>query len=251
MHLAAAVPTRPGRPRHRACVVVAGGREPPHWEAYPHHQFLSTNGALPCCADGGCWKSRCQLVGDGDDKDRHNVCDFPVAIGPALRIPRCMHLITPEDVIRRIELYYQGGALRYADEPPGAAPPLQAVSGEAAKPVGAAEPPPPVKAEERAMNVLIKFRHGLGDAVQATSVLEHLRNCLPPPCQILTRWSVHAVYKIFRTVSRRGPRGNRPCARYDVLSSIRQGSNRVLADSLIFFHFTGAPRYHPLRAEMD
>lgn len=43
--------------------------EPPHWEAYPHHQFLHTVGALPCCGDGGCWKSRCQLVHDGDAKD--------------------------------------------------------------------------------------------------------------------------------------------------------------------------------------
>src|SRR4051812_7072076 len=35
MHLAAAVPTRPGGPGLRPCVVVAGGREPPHWEMYP------------------------------------------------------------------------------------------------------------------------------------------------------------------------------------------------------------------------
>lgn len=54
MHLAAAVVTKPGRPKHRPCVVVAGGREPAHWEAYTHHQFLSVNGALPCCAEGGC-----------------------------------------------------------------------------------------------------------------------------------------------------------------------------------------------------
>ena len=55
--------------RHAACVVIAGGREPAHWEAYPNHQFLSTNGTLSCCLQGGCWKSRCQLVGDGDPKD--------------------------------------------------------------------------------------------------------------------------------------------------------------------------------------
>src|SRR6185369_14017218 len=92
-------------PPQRACVVVAGGREPPHWEAYPHHQFLSNVGALPCCAEGGCWRSRCQLVGDGDDKDRHNLCEKPVQVRPDLRIPLCMHLITPADVIQRIELY--------------------------------------------------------------------------------------------------------------------------------------------------
>ncbi len=42
MHLAAAVETKPGRPPLRPCVVIAGGREPPHWEAYPGHQFLHT-----------------------------------------------------------------------------------------------------------------------------------------------------------------------------------------------------------------
>ena len=33
MHLAAAVATKRGRPPNRPCVVVAGGREPAHWEA--------------------------------------------------------------------------------------------------------------------------------------------------------------------------------------------------------------------------
>src|SRR5579863_89145 len=113
MHLAAAVETRSGRPKHRACVVIAGGREPPHWEAYPHHQLLGTVGALRCCADGGCWKSRCQLAGDGDQKDRHDLCVDPVQIRPDLRIPRCLDLITPDDVIRSIELYYKGGALSF------------------------------------------------------------------------------------------------------------------------------------------
>ena len=70
MHLAAAVEPKPGRPKNRACVVVAGGREPMQWEAYPHHQYISTNGSLWCCDNGGCWKSRCQPVGDGDAKDQ-------------------------------------------------------------------------------------------------------------------------------------------------------------------------------------
>jgi ADP-heptose:LPS heptosyltransferase/SAM-dependent methyltransferase len=121
MHLAAAVPVKTGR-RGRACVVIAGGREPAHWEAYPGHQFLSTVGTLPCCADGGCWKSRCQPVGDGDPKDRHDLCERPVQIRADLRIPQCMEMITPEDVIRRIELYYQGGLLSQDDSKPLVAP---------------------------------------------------------------------------------------------------------------------------------
>jgi ubiquinone/menaquinone biosynthesis C-methylase UbiE len=122
MHLAAAVPVKAGR-RARACVVVAGGREPAHWEAYPGHQFLSAVGALPCCAEGGCWKSRCQPGGDGDAKDRHDLCERPVQIRPDLRIPQCMEMIRPEDVIRGIEIYYRGGVLNEEEAKPLAAPP--------------------------------------------------------------------------------------------------------------------------------
>ncbi|MEZ5288318.1 MAG: glycosyltransferase family 9 protein [Vicinamibacterales bacterium] len=107
MHLAAAVEVKPGMPKNRPCVVVAGGREPPHFTAYPHHQFMHTVGALACCDNGGCWKSRVIPLGDGDAKDRpEDLCVDP--IGP---LPRCMDLITAEDVIRRVELYFAGGAL--------------------------------------------------------------------------------------------------------------------------------------------
>ena len=88
-------------------MIVAGGREPPHWEAYPHHQFLHVLGALSCCAEGGCWKSRCQLVGDGDPKDRHGLCQRPVQVSPELRIPKCMDMISAEEVVRKIELYLE------------------------------------------------------------------------------------------------------------------------------------------------
>lgn len=113
MHAAAAIPTKPNKPPNRACVVVAGGREPAQWEAYPHHRFLSLNGSMDCCAIGGCWKSRCQQVGDGDEKDQKDKCLYPVQIKPDLRIARCMNNIKAKDVIRAIETYYEGGALKY------------------------------------------------------------------------------------------------------------------------------------------
>lgn len=101
MHLAAAVPTRPDRFISRACVVIAGGREPSHWEAYPGHRFLHTIGALPCCATGGCWKSRVLPLGDGDEKDLpEHLCTDPVGF-----LPRCMDMITADDVVRSIESY--------------------------------------------------------------------------------------------------------------------------------------------------
>ena len=112
MHLAAAVPLRPGQ-LSRGCVVVAGGREPAHWEMYSGHQFLHTQGALSCCASGGCWKSRCQPMNDGDGMDE-DLCTMPVAAGPNLLIPKCMDLITPQRVIDAVQLYYDGGALKWA-----------------------------------------------------------------------------------------------------------------------------------------
>ena len=111
MHLAAAVEVKGGHPKNRPCVVVAGGREPMQWEAYPHHQYIHTNGALACCGNGGCWKSRVLPLGDGDAKDKpENLCVDVVGT-----LPHCMDMITAEEVIRRIELYFQGGVCRYLD----------------------------------------------------------------------------------------------------------------------------------------
>jgi ADP-heptose:LPS heptosyltransferase len=98
MHLAAAVETKPGGPTARPCVVVAGGREPVTWEAYPGHEFIHTIGQLTCCATGGCWRSRSVPLGDGDEKDESpNLC-----LDVVENLPRCMHLITPELVVRSI-----------------------------------------------------------------------------------------------------------------------------------------------------
>lgn len=111
MHLAAAVEPRPGRPALRPCVVIAGGREPPHWEAYPGHQFLHTVGMLPCCAAGGCWRARTVPLGDGDERDApERLC-----LDRTGDLPRCMDLITAGDVIRRIESYLSAGTARELD----------------------------------------------------------------------------------------------------------------------------------------
>ena len=106
MHAAAAIETKPGRPLNRACVVVAGGREPSQWEAYPHHQFLHTNGCLPCCDNGGCWKSRIVPLGDGDLKD-NDLCKNPVVLPTGRALPRCLDMISASDVIRSIERYLE------------------------------------------------------------------------------------------------------------------------------------------------
>src|SRR5487761_1849625 len=194
MHLAATVETRPGRPR-RPCVVVGGARQPAHWEQYPGHQFLHTVGSLPCCARDPCWRSRGPLVGDGDEKDRKDVCERPVQLTPELRIAQCMAMISPDDVIRAIERYVGqasvGNGLRAV--PPPEAPNGRARDAEKEGPsdgametsVGnglrAVPPPdnPKSKVENPKLPVLLDFRHGLGDAVQLTTVLSHLRHYHP------------------------------------------------------------------------
>jgi ADP-heptose:LPS heptosyltransferase len=109
MHLAAAVETKPGLQRNRPCVVVAGGREPPHWESYPHHQFVHTVGALACCQTGGCWKSRSVPLNDGQEQDKpENLC-----VNVVDDLPRCMDMISAAEIIRRIELYFNGGSFLY------------------------------------------------------------------------------------------------------------------------------------------
>jgi hypothetical protein len=108
MHLAAAVEVKPGMPVQRPCVVIAGGREPPHWEAYSHHQFIHRVGALPCCAHGGCWRDRIRPLGDGDERDQPD----RLCVEPEGSLPRCMAMITPEEVSRRIECYLEGGVAR-------------------------------------------------------------------------------------------------------------------------------------------
>jgi hypothetical protein len=109
MHLAAAVEVKGGLPQNRPGVIVAGGREPAQWEAYPHHQYIHTNGALLCCDNGGCWKSRTKPLGDGDENDLpENLCVDVVG-----DLPRCMDMITAADVCRRMELYFDGGACQY------------------------------------------------------------------------------------------------------------------------------------------
>ena len=106
MHMAAAC--------DKACVVIAGGREPASWEQYSNHRFLDTCGALDCCKFGGCWKSRCHQVGDGDEKDlEKNLCVNRVKREQDVYIPKCMDMIKPKHVIEAIEMYYEGGALCY------------------------------------------------------------------------------------------------------------------------------------------
>jgi len=80
----------------KPCVVLAGGREPATFEQYPAHYFISRVGMLDCCRDLACWKNSITAC-----RDRVET--------PAGPIARCMMTISPADVRRGIELYYEGG----------------------------------------------------------------------------------------------------------------------------------------------
>lgn len=109
MHLAAAVENKSSSIELRPCVVIAGGREPAHWEEYPGHQFMHTIGALSCCATGGCWKSRVKYLGDGSENDKPE----KICVDVVNDLPRCLDMITAEKVIERVESYFEGGSIKY------------------------------------------------------------------------------------------------------------------------------------------
>jgi len=109
MHLAPAIETRSDRTfQTRPAVIIAGGREPAQWEAYPFHQYMNRCSTLKCCDLGGCWKSRVQDLKDGDKEKNESVCLRPVTTKSGQVIPKCLDLISAADVIRAVEIYKQG-----------------------------------------------------------------------------------------------------------------------------------------------
>lgn len=100
MHVAAAL--------DRPAVVIAGGREPVAWNAYPRQQYVHTVGAIPCRSVQGhvgqaCWRSRVRPLGDGLWYDQ-NTCERPAGA-----VPLCMTMIGPDEVARLILRYSGNG----------------------------------------------------------------------------------------------------------------------------------------------
>jgi hypothetical protein len=124
-------------------------------------------------------------VGDGDEKDRNNVCERPVQVTPDLRIAQCMELIEPRDVIRAIE-FYGGDRLQHPEGIRGNGAGKTEGGREGATEgnhdsllVTHQSPVSVTCALSPPTSVLIDFRHGLGDAVQLITVLLHLRHYHP------------------------------------------------------------------------
>lgn len=142
----------------KPCVVVAGGREEPWWEAYTNegqwpagcapvrvpHRFLHTVGRLDCCKRAGCWKKRTVPIEPADTataKGRANLCVDPIRAGTAR--PRCLDLIAVDEVVAAALSYYEDGTL----PPPGAAAPTVS----APPPPAPAVVPPPAPAAPAAL----------------------------------------------------------------------------------------------------
>lgn len=115
----------------KPCVVIAGGREEPWWEAYTQeynafgprcepvkvpHKFLHTVGQLDCGIGNlhkGCWRSRTVAIEHTDvstKAGRDKLCVKPLHDGPQ-PIPLCMSLISTEQVVAAVMSYYEDGYL--------------------------------------------------------------------------------------------------------------------------------------------
>ena len=80
----------------RPSVIIAGGKEPPRWQMYNYHRYLSVCGCLRCATGNGCWTAKYE--------------DCQNRVGG---VPRCFAMISPEEVARNVLLYYEGGILNF------------------------------------------------------------------------------------------------------------------------------------------
>lgn len=119
MHIAAAF--------NRPCVVYAGGREEPWFEAYTDafkafgekaeavkvpHKFLHTIGLLPCCDKQGCWKNRTVPLDPADlTAKSFRLCREPVRPLISHPVARCQDLITSDHVVEAVMDYYDQNVL--------------------------------------------------------------------------------------------------------------------------------------------
>lgn len=119
MHLAAGL--------EKPCVVVAGGREEPWWEAYDNtypgafgptaspvrvpHRYLHTLGRLPCCARNGCWAARVVPIADNRAKYNNNLCKRPVHDEGGQILPECLRMISVDHVVAAVMSYYEDATL--------------------------------------------------------------------------------------------------------------------------------------------
>jgi ADP-heptose:LPS heptosyltransferase len=119
MHIAAAF--------NKPCVVHAGGREEPWFEAYVDnfqafgpsaspvkvpHKFLHTIGLLDCCDKQGCWKKRTVPLDPQDlTKKSYTMCRQPVRPASSHPVAKCQDLITSNHIVEAVMEYYDENVL--------------------------------------------------------------------------------------------------------------------------------------------
>ncbi len=105
MHLSAAF--------NNPCVTLAGGREPASFTQYYGHQYIQTNGVLPCVETKACWA--CKLEGCKNLVDPTNPSQKD---HNTKQIPKCVDIIEPEEIAEGVRKYYKGGRLEYGKKIP-------------------------------------------------------------------------------------------------------------------------------------
>lgn len=112
----------------KPCVVIAGGREDPSFVHYGNemksfgprctnvkvpHRFLHTIGKLDCCSAKGCWKKRTYAITKDDlsYRGRTELCSKIVNHADQTVWPKCMELISVDQVYDAILSYYKDGTL--------------------------------------------------------------------------------------------------------------------------------------------
>lgn len=103
----------------KPCVVVAGAREPVSFTQYAGHRYLSNDGTLPC-AIKACWAcdiSACKALVDMKTGQTVKLSDTPKGkcYGTdeerASVMPKCVDMISSDDVTKALQMYYIGGRL--------------------------------------------------------------------------------------------------------------------------------------------
>jgi hypothetical protein len=120
MHLSYALEPHPRYNRKsRGAIILSGGREPNHWQAAANQQFIHTCGMLPCSDLGGCWVSRLipGQVGDGDEKDKENLCLYPIQLSSGQWIAKCIDMISADEVCLLIKKYMDNLDYKCEKEP--------------------------------------------------------------------------------------------------------------------------------------
>lgn len=97
MHLSGAL--------YKPAIVIAGAREPVSFTRYQGHQYLATEGCLPCAAISACW--HCNI----DTCPQLVIDETKTHIGDR-KVPKCVDIIYPEDITHALSMYYLGSRLQ-------------------------------------------------------------------------------------------------------------------------------------------